>query len=559
MPGVPDFSVLASQNLSSYDDTTGTITISGTHLPRHLSHQFQSRHGLGNGYISAEISFYGPFYEKDKNQTHREGRVTHGWPVFNERQSFAGVGGFWDCHDGEDKIGVNYPELLERGCESIISGIPHFYGLGVEVKGRRLDGDVDESEISEYVGALEMRNGLAKRSYVWSPKRAGVEFEIEYTMLASRTRPNVAATRLKITPRGSIKGTVIDVLDGRSAVRSKFVKKGMIEDETIFAANHPDGRPYLQAWTVSKVDLSTAAASSRRVPTLPHDESDLLIGQEWDVNFINGETLTFTKFVGIADSQHFSNPEQTAHDAAAKARADGWDTILSEHVTAWNKLMSNDLIPSYRDPSTGRLPENNKILNIFQASSTADRFQLFQNLLPEDGSGLNDNGLSVGGIASEAYAGMVFWDMDFWMYPSIALTSPLYAQQLVNFRLKNFEQAKRNAQEEYVREKYKFDEDAVLYSWTCGGFGNATGTGPVLDYEYHLNTDVALMMFQHRLITGDEVLFRERLWPVIMGVGSAMTALLKRDGEGWSIRNMTDPDEFAVSFPSSSFLSLLMK
>jgi trehalose/maltose hydrolase-like predicted phosphorylase len=549
MPGVPDFSVLAPQNLSFYDDTTGTITIMGSALPRHLSHQFQARHGLGNGYISAEISFYGPFFEEDRNQTHATGKVTHGWPVYNPRKSFASVGGFYDCHDPEDKIGVNYPELLERGCESIISGIPYFYGLGLEVQGRRLDSDVDEDEISQYVGALEMRNGLSKRSYVWSPKGVEAEFEIEYTMLASRTRPNVAATRLKVTPRRNVKGSVIDILDGRSAVRSKFVDKGLFSDDTIYVSNHPDGRPYLQAWTVSKVGISTADTASRREREFKEDESDMSIGQEWDIDFIDGETVTFTKFVGVADSQHFGNPEKAAHDAAGKAYTDGWDTILSEHVQAWNALMDNSLVPSYRDPSTGLLPENNTILNIFQASSTSDRFNLFQNLLPEDGTGLNDGGLSVGGIASEAYAGMVFWDMDYWMYPSIALTSPSYARQLINFRLRHFEQAKRNAQEGYVQDKYGFKEGAVLYSWTTGGFGNATGTGPVLDYEYHLNTDVALMMFQHRLITGDERLFREKLWPVVLGVGSAITTLLQKDGEGWSIKNMTDPDEFAVSHP----------
>lgn len=138
---------------------------------------------------------------------------------------------------------------------------------------------------------------------------------------------------------------------------------------------------------------------------------------------------------------------------------------------------------------------------------------------------------------------LIRWDR---MHPPAALTNPDYTVGMINFRLSQFPQALRNAQEDYVQDKYKFSNDSALYPWTTGAWGNATGTGPVLDYEYHVNTDIALEMFQHLAFSGDERLFKEKHWPVVMGIAKSMTTLLQPDGGKWSLRNMTDPDEFAV-------------
>ncbi|EDO04170.1 hypothetical protein SS1G_06653 [Sclerotinia sclerotiorum 1980 UF-70] len=92
-------------------------------------------------------------------------------------------------------------------------------------------------------------------------------------------------------------------------------------------------------------------------------------------------------------------------------------------------------------------------------------------------------------------------------------------------------------------EKYKFDNDSVLYSWTSGRYGNATETGPTLDYEYHINTDVAKMMLDYRGITNNEEYFKEELWPVVESVGHTIEGVLQKDDQGkWNIWDMTDPD-----------------
>lgn len=72
---------------------------------------------------------------------------------------------------------------------------------------------------------------------------------------------------------------------------------------------------------------------------------------------------------------------------------------------------------------------------------------------------------------------LIRWDR---MHPLAALTNPDYTVGIINFRLSHFAQALRNPPEGYVHDKYKFSNDSALYSWT-------TGTGWVLNYEYHIN------------------------------------------------------------------------
>ena len=76
---------------------------------------------------------------------------------------------------------------------------------------------------------------------------------------------------------------------------------------------------------------------------------------------------------------------------------------------------------------------------------------------------MNVDGVSVGGLSSSAYGGLLFWDQDFWMYDPIAITNPDYARQILNARVTLYEQAKRNVQADYVQERYLFNNKSILY------------------------------------------------------------------------------------------------
>lgn len=413
-----------------------------------------------------------------------------------------------------------------------------------------LNSTVDRETIGDFTQNCILKDGVTQWNYVWAPKNTKVLFDIEYVVFISRDKTNVGATQLRVTPQGgNYNASIIDLLDGRSAERSHLVDKEMMpETPQVYVGIHPEGLSHVTAYIVSTANVSNGYTieSSRRLSSY---ENDMTIGQEWDVQLVNGETAVFQKFIGVASSDKFLPPFTTAETSSSNSAKKGWDATLAESTKAWNNLMKRNLVADYRDPSTGKLPKSPPFIEKLQAAAVVDRYIILSNLIPEDGKGLNNFGVSPVGLAADSYGGKIFWDQDTWIFPAMAAMSPDYAVQIPKSRVKQWEDAKANAHMLYVKEGnpgYDFDSDAVLYPWVSGRYANATATGPAKDYQYHLNTDIALSMLQARRITGNETLFKEEFWPVINSVAHTMTTLLQKDGNGWSVFNATDPDEYAV-------------
>ena len=412
-----------------------------------------------------------------------------------------------------------------------------------------LDSDVDNGTISDFQSTMNFKKGLSGWSYIWSPEGVDAQFNVSFQAIFSRKQPNLVAVKSTITPSKDVSGKVTDVLDGRSAVRSYLADKMLDQNSTTIEVSfHPNGLANITGYEVSQAkfdngftDLNSRVESSE--PIVSGNETT--IGQTFNINLKAGQTATFHKFIGVASNDKFENAEFVARQAAQSGADSGWDAILNEHEDAWGRLMTNRTVDNFTDPSTNRLPDDREV-KILQITSVANTYYLLQQLLP-DGSGLNDNSISVGGLSSESYAGMIFWDADYWMAPGLNLNFPGYSRQISNFRRKQYPQAIENA-------KFNnFTNNAVLYSWTAGRYGNCTGTGPCVDYEYHLNHDIAFNLLQEYNITQNETWFNNGPRQIIDSVASMVEQLLdwNATSQTWWVHNMTDPDEYAVSPPRS--------
>lgn len=73
---------------------------------------YQARMTVANGYHGINVASLGPFFERDVPV---DGDVIGGWPLFNRRQTFATIGGFWDSQpytNGPYDNGTNFPWLV---------------------------------------------------------------------------------------------------------------------------------------------------------------------------------------------------------------------------------------------------------------------------------------------------------------------------------------------------------------------------------------------------------------------------------------------------------------
>lgn len=481
----------------------------------------------------------------DVNQT----LGVNGWPLFDERLSFSTISGFWDVQP--NGTGTNYPWLNQYGWESFISGIPHSTSILFGFGDNHLDATVDSTTISDFVSKMSFKTGVAAWSYTWTPSNCAAAFKVAYEAFISRERPNVIAVKASITPSADIDGTVTDLIDGRSALRTYLNSKGLdSHGSTIFSSVHPDGLNNKVACVVSGADFTNAytdaesriAASGSFVST-----ADSTIGQTWNITLKENEEATFYKFVGVASNDKFDDAVSTARDAQSTAQQDGWDALLAEHAAAWAKIMPVESVNDFTDPVTGEMPEDDNV-KILHIASVANTFYLLSQLQP-DGSGLNDNSVSVSGLVADSYGGLVFWDADYWMSPSMNLAFPNFAKQFSNYRIKQYPQAVANA------EYNNYPNDSALYSWTAGRYGNCTGTGPCVDYQYHLNYDISFNLLQQRNVTQDEDWFNNGPRQIIDSVAVGASHLLQYNEttKTYWVHNMTDPDEYANNIDNGAF------
>lgn len=346
------------------------------------------------------------------NQTDANGtQPTNGWPLFNPRISFSTISGFFDVQP--NTTGSNHPWLNQYGWESVIAGIPHSTGILFDIEGHVLDSKVDNATISNFTSSMNFKTGIAHWNYTWTPSTTPIA--VSFSAFFSRSRPNVVAVKSTIRAEQDVNGSVTDILDGGSSVRSYSAGKGMsVNGSTIWSAVHPNGLSNITGYVYSTADFSnTFTNMSSREPVISAT-NDTTFGQKFSLNLKAGKTATFHKFVGVASTDKFpSTAETVAHQSSLNASCDGWATLSAEHASVWRDIMPESSVDSLADPVTGDLPSD-PYLQILHISAIANTFYILQNIQP-DNSGLNDDSIAVGGLASDSYAGLIFWDADYWM------------------------------------------------------------------------------------------------------------------------------------------------
>ncbi|KAM0081581.1 alpha,alpha-trehalase ath1 [Fusarium odoratissimum] len=523
---------------------------------------YQSRGSVANGYLGINVAAVGPFFEIDADE---EGGVINGWPLFSRRQTFATIAGFYDAQPKTN--GTNFPWLLQYGYESVISGVPHWGGLIIDLGDDvYLDATVDNRTVHNFTSTYDFKAGVLEWSYTWEPKGKG-SYQIKYRLFAHKLHVNQAIVDLTIVPSTDSKAKVVNVIDGYSAVRSDFVKSGQDEDGGIFSAVRPVGIANVTAYIYAQVNGSKSLDLSRRKlvhgkPYVHTNESS--IAQAIPVKFSAGVPVHITKYVGAASSDAFEDPEKTAKEASHRALEEGYEKSLLSHLREWESVMPSDSVDSYAFPENDTLPDDEYIIDSAIITVT-NTYYLLQNTVGKNaqkavsGAPVNIDSISVGGLTSDSYAGLIFWDADLFMQPGLTTSHPEAAQRITNYRVAKYDQAKKNIATSFAgsQNKTKFSESAAVYPWTSGRFGNCTATGPCWDYEYHLNGDIGISLVNQWVTSGDTDFFKETLLPIYDSVANLFADLLKPNGSSWTITNMTDPDEYANHIDAGGFTMAL--
>ncbi|RPA87759.1 hypothetical protein BJ508DRAFT_410467 [Ascobolus immersus RN42] len=530
-----------TDGISNYDRDNFRL-LTRSYIPNH----YQAQLHLSNGYFGLSFpAIYGGF-ERDANLTGTHQPV-QGWPEDQARQTFGTIAGFYN--NQEDTARTNFADIAARKNESVIAGLPVWSHLQITTSDNHtLAVGVKNETISNYVRAVDFATNRLTTTLTWTPDLETPDrwFRVHYSVFPHHTRLNLAVISLEIVPSKNETIAITDILDGAGAVRSEPVGKKFEDDNGIYTIVSPIGVPEVIGVEYSIVDFgkdTEVVKDSRIDATSKHyvSRNESTIAQEWTVNTLAGKKAEVYKYVGLtsSDAERFKGKElEAAKSTAVFAKGAGVENLLAEQKRELGYIWGGrDFLISIPDQPNLEAALRTSLASLFYATRPNG-----------DGPGINDNSIPVGGQTSDSYAGLVFWDAELWMYPGLVTFFPSHAMSIVNYRLKLASQALKNAKEA--------GKKGLAFPWTSGRYGDCTGTGPCTDYQYHLNTDIALMLWQNYCQVGNATWLKEEAWPVIKGITDFMTDIVYKNdttnGQYW-LSNMTDPDEYANHIDNGAF------
>lgn len=519
----------------------------------HFSENTYSRQPyVANGYIGSRIPNVGFGYALDTlnlwtpNST-VAGALDNGWPLRNQRFAGAFVADFYSLQAHLNS--TNFPELDKKGYTTVITAIPQWTDLSFSLNDtfKFNPVDVHSDSITNYKQNLSMSEGIVTTEMDWHDL-----LHIETTIFAHRTIHPLGVVSMDITLNTSANLDGADYLDlqitdklNYSTSRRAFLRNLGYETGSIYMTVEPDNVPYSSAVLYSSLEFPSQSLLNGTLYRINDNNSTVSQNQYVRITK-DSPQINIKKYVGIVSSEFPRDDNSTNFELSKQIVEENighYDSLLASHIQGWSDLYNNTEV---------EIPSD----SLLELAARSSIFHLLANTRSEDVSPERGLPLPVAGLSSDSYGGMVFWDADIWMMPSLLPFFPEIAKQIVNYRNVTHSQAVLNAQEN--------DYLGAVYPWTSGRYANCTSTGPCIDYEYHINVDIAMSSFLLYLSGGaeaDEDYLRYTTWPILRDAARFFTSYVKFNSTlgMYETKNMTDPDEFANFVDNGAFTNAGIK
>ncbi len=179
----------------------------------------------------------------------------------------------------------------------------------------------------------------------------------------------------------------------------------------------------------------------------------------------------------------------------------------------------------------------------------------------------HDERFSIGakGLTGEGYKAHVFWDTEMFMLPYFQYNSPRIARQLLTYRYNNLEGARKKAAE------YGFE--GAMYPWETAFTGeeetpewaalNVITGKPTRVWagikEHHITADIAYVVWQYYLSTGDEAFMKDCGYEMIFECAWFWCSRLAwNEGKGrYEIRDVIGPDEYTEHIDNNAYTNYM--
>jgi nigerose phosphorylase len=466
--------------------------------------------------------------------------------VYQIANGYMGYRGTLDEFSSEQLVGITLAGIFDRvgaawrepvnapngGFTSVTLGGVELTALGDKVVRHRQ--------------TLRFANALFERETVFESK--GATLTIKSARFLSAETPNLGVVRFSITSSKAARVTIRTGIDGN-------------------------------IWDLNGPHLLQLSAT-RRGPTLLVQgltnelSKRVVVAEAADIGFGNvafestgnlnlrvvdlraeaGKTYTFHKYFSVfTDNDAVRGPiAQAAIGTVEQARALGFDACLSKHNARWREKWSRSDVTIEGDDE----------------AQLALRYSIFQLLMvaPVKGS---SNSIPARALSGQVYKGAIFWDTEMFMFPFFLHTYPEKAVELMRYRIKTLDGARRKAKTEglgyrgafYAWESQETGDDACTYFNISDPFTGRALRTYFRDKQVHISGDVAIAMWEYFRLTGDDSLLLEGGAEVILECARFYFsyAYYKSEKRRYEIVDVVGPDEYHERVDNNAFTSMVAK
>ncbi len=422
--------------------------------------------------------------------------------------------------------------------------------------------------ISDYRMTLNYRYGRTGGAYTWAPPKsgessgnngssttssgpAGQRLNISFERFASYSSLHLIAQRVRVAAEQNAVLTVLTGVDGDvwSLNGDHFRKCSPFNEQEIIGLQCSTTEKGLPVVVAQGIRVYGAAPTQTISETVTEGGKPRVL-RKLQLELAAGEEVVLEQMMTVYSGNDTKDPFKKAIELAKEAVENGYDREAGQNATVWDSLWNRYSINVDSQDDTQALLNYNLYHNIISTPAHTDH-------LP----------IGARGLSCQAYQGAAFWDQEIFNLPMYLYTYPEVARNILIYRYKTLDGARRKAQ--------RLGYNGAYYAWISGDTGDELCpdyffkdvlTGRKIrnhfnDWQIHISPDISYTIWQYYQATGDWQFMKDYGAEMLFEIANFLVshAYFKKDENRYEIIRVLGPDEYHENADNNAFTNLQAK
>lgn len=396
--------------------------------------------------------------------------------------------------------------------------------------------DLNKVNFSAFKRTLNLKTGIYIREFIWQTQN-GKNLKISFSRFTSMETPYLGFQQILFEPlnfSGQIEvesGLNFDTLHESIENKNYWNECSAGEHNEWLSLSAATERSNIYVYSAFKIGCNTAYECRDVV-----QEKKIL--KDVKIHLTKGEETVFSKKVINYTNKKVngcvSGTESEGRLLAGAMSTETWTTAKQKHVNHWEEMWSR----------------NDIIINGDTDNQQGIRFCIFQLYQTNHGQDASNN-VGAKGLTGEIYSGHTFWDTEAYCLPYYLFTNPDAAKNLLLYRYKTLEEAKKWSTEQncegacYPMETIDGRESCPV--WWHGNL------------EIHVPGAVGYGIMHYNNITKDNAFLYSEGVEMLVEITRFYASRGNWREDGFGFYGVMGPDEFHTFVNNNYYTNLLAK